>query len=72
MPQTRHRSLRAYRRAKHLTQREAADQVEISQVAWSRLERGLRRPRPLLAKKLNQITGVPLTTLFGFNGTEST
>ena len=59
----RHRSLRAFRRARRLNQREAAKVVGLSQSEWSRLESGQRRPRQELAERLSAITGVSLAAL---------
>jgi transcriptional regulator with XRE-family HTH domain len=67
MRRRRYRNLRAYRRALGLTQEEAAAQVAISQVHWSRLERGQVRASPDLAQQLADITGIPVLVLLGLN-----
>jgi transcriptional regulator with XRE-family HTH domain len=59
----RHRSLRAFRRARRLNQRAAAEQAGITQSEWCRIETGKRTPRRDLAERLAAITGVSLTTL---------
>jgi transcriptional regulator with XRE-family HTH domain len=56
-------SLRAYREAHSLTQKEAAARVPIAQGAWNRIERGLAIPRPALAHRLVALTGVPIEEL---------
>lgn len=58
-------TLAAWREAKRLTQREAAAHVGITQAYWSMLENGHAAPRPELAKKLADETGVALETLLG-------
>jgi transcriptional regulator with XRE-family HTH domain len=56
-------SLRAYRDAHGLTQKAAAARVPLTQGAWNRIERGLEIPRPALAHRLVELTGVPLEEL---------
>jgi transcriptional regulator with XRE-family HTH domain len=65
MRRRRHPNLLAYRLALDLSQQEAAAQVAISQVHWSRLERGHVRPSPDLAQRLAEITGIPVLVLLG-------
>jgi transcriptional regulator with XRE-family HTH domain len=59
------KTLRAFRLARQLSQREAGELFHVTQVEWSRYERGLRRPRAKLAQKIAKVTGVPLETLLG-------
>lgn len=56
-------SLRAWREAHDLSQREAASQFGVSQGAWNKIELGLRTPRQALLAKLAHETGVPLEVL---------
>lgn len=58
-------TLRAWRAARRLSQREAADVVGISQTLYSRLERGTVATKGAIAKRLVLVTGVPLETLVG-------
>jgi transcriptional regulator with XRE-family HTH domain len=67
MRRRRHSNLLAYRLALGLSQEEAAAQVAISQVHWSRLERGHVRPSPDLAQRLAELTGVSILTLLGLD-----
>lgn len=60
-----HRNLAAYRKAAHLTQRQAAERFGVSQSCWAKIEAGQRRPRKALAKKLLKGTHVPLDILMG-------
>lgn len=48
-----------------LTQRQAARKLGISQAYLSLIETGMQHPRPTLAKKITDATGVPLETLLG-------
>lgn len=48
-----------------LTQRQAAKKLGISQAYLSLIETGMQHPRPQLAKKITDVTGVPLETLLG-------
>jgi transcriptional regulator with XRE-family HTH domain len=62
---TAHRTLKAYRKAHQLSQRAAARKFTITQAEWCRIERGERCPRPKLAQRISNRTGVPLKTLLG-------
>jgi len=64
-PEKPHSSLKAWRRAKGFTQREAADYLGISQAYYSKLERHGQAPRKEIAKELTEKTGVPLDELMG-------
>jgi ribosome-binding protein aMBF1 (putative translation factor) len=68
-PRARARSLHAWREAQGLSQADAASRFGLSQAHWSRLERGLQYPGPMLATRLHAATGVPLGTLLKINGT---
>lgn len=57
-PPRRFRSLQAWRLAHHLSQREAAKQVGITQATWCRYEDGSRRPKRRRAEQLEAATGV--------------
>lgn len=61
----RFKTLRAFRLARDLSQRECGEMVGKSQITWSRWERQVRYPSPPIAKKLAKITGVALATLLG-------
>lgn len=54
------RSLKAWRVAQGLTQAEAGAMFDITQVQWSRLELGRRRPSTELAQRLVEVTRVSL------------
>lgn len=58
-------SLKAWREAHELSQREAAGQFGVSQGAWNKIELGLRTPRKALLAKLAHGTGVPVEVLTG-------
>lgn len=60
-----YRSLVEYRRANNLSQTEAAHKLGVSQSYWSKVELGMRCPRPALAARLMRETGVPLEVLMG-------
>lgn len=57
--------LRSFRETHRLSQAEAAKQFGVSQITWSRLERGLHRPRRALALQLIRKTGVSVEVLMG-------
>jgi len=59
----RHRTLRGFRLAHGLSQREAAAQVGIHQTEWGRYEAGLRTPRSDVAERIVKLTGVSLASL---------
>lgn len=61
-PQT---SLLAWRTAKGFNQHEAAVFLGISQAYYCKLERGDQTPRPKIARRLMDRTGVPLEELLG-------
>ncbi len=60
-----HSSLAAWRRAQGFDQHEAAAFLEISQSYYCKLERGDQTPRPKIARRLVDRTGVPLDELLG-------
>lgn len=60
-----HSSLAAWREDMGFNQREAAAYLGITQAYYSKLERRTQTPRPTLAKRLRERTGVPLDVLFG-------
>lgn len=57
--------LESWRKARRLTQREAAEFLGISHRAYQRFEYGERTMRGALAKQVMEKTGVPLETLVG-------
>lgn len=59
------RSLKEWREARDLKQRDAARKLGISQGYYSKLELGIQTPRPKLAKRLMQRTGLALEVLMG-------
>lgn len=58
-------SLRVWRLALHLNQREAALLLGVSQSTYGRMERGTMRPVGAEAKHVMSRTGVPLEVLVG-------
>jgi transcriptional regulator with XRE-family HTH domain len=60
-----YRTLRAWREHTFYKQQDAAAFLEMSPSYYSRIERGLQSPRPLVAKAISQKTGVSLETLLG-------
>ena len=61
-------SLAAWRRAKGFSQHEAAAFLEVSQAYYCKVERHEQAPRPEMAKRLTERTGVPLDELLGIAG----
>lgn len=59
------KTLREWREANDLSQREAALRFGCSQPGWNKIELGVRHPRPELAGRLVRGTGVPLEVLMG-------
>lgn len=60
-----HSSLLAWRTAQGFNQHEAADFLGISQAYYCKLERHDQTPRPKIARRLMDRTGVPLDELLG-------
>lgn len=60
--------LRVYRAKRNLTQAAASRRFRVSPSHWTLLERGHRRPSPLLANLLAKETGAPLRLLLGIQG----
>ena len=58
-------TLLRFREARKLSQEQAADLVGITQPHWSRLEDGKAAASPKLAKRMTEVTGVPLEVLLG-------
>ncbi len=58
-------TLRAWRQAQGLNQRDAAVLLEISQKSYSRVESGQQYVKGQLAARLMSRTGVPLEVLVG-------
>jgi transcriptional regulator with XRE-family HTH domain len=58
-------SLRAWRASQGLSQPEAAAYLAISQGYYCKLERRIAAPRPAIAKRVTELTGVPLEVLLG-------
>lgn len=63
MPTKTFNTLRAWRRDKGLNQREAAHILRLSQTTYSRIERGVRFPKPKVLKRLVKKTGVSIERL---------
>lgn len=62
-----YRSLRAWREARGLSQKDAAHIFGVTQAGYSRIERGKTHARHGLLKKLALATDVPLEVLTGVN-----
>ena len=60
-------SLKAWRVARGINQRAAADALGISQAYYSKLEREVMYARPKLAKRLRVLTGLSYETLLGID-----
>lgn len=60
-----HSSLSAWRRAQGFNQHEAAAYLGISQSYYCKLETHDQTPRPAIARRLMDRTGVPLDELLG-------
>lgn len=60
-----HSSLAAWRKLKGWGQREAAEYLGISQAYYYKLEQHEAAPRPTIAKRVTERTGVPLDELMG-------
>lgn len=58
-------TLKAWREAANLNQRDAARLLGISQTYYGRLERGVQSARGKKAKAFTQKTGVPVEVLVG-------
>lgn len=56
-------SIRAYRKAHHITQKMLALQLRVSQSALSLYELGKRSPRARVLLRIHDTTGVPIETL---------
>ena len=56
-------SLLDWRRANGLSQIEAAALVPMAQSGWSLIERGESVPRPKMAQRISELTGVPIGVL---------
>lgn len=61
----RHRTLKAWREATALSQRDAARLLGLSQPGYGKIELGQRHPRPALLKRIIQTTGVSVEVLTG-------
>lgn len=59
------RSLKAWRERRTMTQRAAARFLGVTQGYYSKLENQNVAPRPAIAKRLTEKTGVPLASLLG-------
>lgn len=58
------RRIKGLRRLKGFTQQELAEQVNISVSLLSNIERGLRKPKPLLLEQVAHTLNVPAEELF--------
>ena len=56
-------SLKAWRTARNLNQRQAAELFGITQGAYAKIELGRNVPRTTLLRKIHHATGVPLEVL---------
>ena len=63
--------LKAWRKKIPMTQQQAADLVGITQKHWNRLENRRAWASPTLARKISDLTGLPLESLLNFGDTES-
>ncbi|MCF8568246.1 helix-turn-helix domain-containing protein [Alicyclobacillus tolerans] len=66
------RRLRAYRKLKHWTQTELADEIGVSVAIIGSLERGTRMPTPELIARLMRALNVREEELFGEETPRST
>lgn len=55
------RKMRAYRKLKHLTQIELAEQLGVSVAIVGSLERGTRMPTPQMVERLTEVLNVTET-----------
>lgn len=60
-----HSSLLAWRAAQGYTQQEAAQYLGISQSYYRKLEAHVQAPRPVILKRIAELTGVPVDELMG-------
>lgn len=58
-------SLRAWRAAHTMNQREAAQALGLSQPTYARVEGGRGAPRPERGKRISEKTGVPFEIVMG-------
>jgi transcriptional regulator with XRE-family HTH domain len=56
-------SVKAYLKATNRTQESLADQLGISYPTMSRIVRGMVMPRPTLALRISEVTGVSVESL---------
>lgn len=59
------RKMRAYRKLKHLTQIQLAEQLGVSVAIIGSLERGTRTPTPQMVAQLTRVLQVTEEELFG-------
>jgi len=62
---TTYSSLKAWRLAQQMNQREAASLLGVSQTLYARTEAKRGAPRPLRAKAISEKTGVPFEIVMG-------
>lgn len=62
---TSYASLKAWRAAQKLNQREAAKALGVTQALYARVELGRGAPRPQRAKAISDQTGVPFEIVMG-------
>lgn len=58
-------NLRHHRKAKHLTQDQLAEMVELSSEMISKIERGIAAPSFTTVERLSEVLEVPEVALFG-------
>lgn len=58
-------NLRHHRKAKHLTQDQLAEKVELSSEMISKIERGIAAPSFATVEKLSEVLEVPEVAFFG-------
>ena len=58
-------NLRHYRKAKHLTQEQLAEMVELSSEMISKIERGIAAPSFTTVERLSDVLKVPEAAFFG-------
>jgi putative transcriptional regulator len=56
--------LKKHRITKELTQQEVADKVNISRVAYTNIENGVRRPSPEVAMRIAEALGFDWTRFY--------
>lgn len=58
-----HKNLKKYLESGHLSEKELAEKLGVTISHVNMIKRGERRPSPELAKKIEEITGIPFQAL---------